>query len=224
MSDASAGTVPAWADVLEDSTVPKVGSQLYTTKRYWDHRFEDEAHHEWLASYADIRERLAALVPDKAARILLVGCGNSSLPADMVADGYSNVIASDYSEVVVEKMAARQAAMSPQLAWRVEDMLHLTLDAKSVDVVFDKAAMDAVLAHGADVWDPPADLLATADTIMAESHRVLKAGGSYLQLSFSQPHFRRQYLLQHQEARWSDLKKYDVNVGFGYFMYHLVAR
>ena len=35
-------------------------------------------------------------------RILMVGCGNSQLSADMFADGYTDLLSTDYSEVVIK--------------------------------------------------------------------------------------------------------------------------
>ena len=220
---AAATEAPDWEAVLEDDTVPRGGSSaLYTTKAYWDHRFEREEHHEWLAGYDAIAALVRAAVPDKGARLLLVGCGTSTLAADLVDDGYRNVVATDYSEVVVARMAAKYAASHPAIVWQVQDMRALSAADASYDVVFDKAAMDAVLAHGADVWDPPEPLLATAAAIMREAARVLvPATGVYLQLSFAQPHFRRPYLLQ-APADWrGGVTKADVPVGFGYFFYTL---
>lgn len=43
--------------------------------------------YQWLASYADIAEHLHDAIP-KDARVLVVGCGNSDLSADMYDDGY----------------------------------------------------------------------------------------------------------------------------------------
>lgn len=45
---------------------------------------------KWLASYADIAEYLHEAVP-RDARVLVVGCGNSGLSADMYDDGYRRV-------------------------------------------------------------------------------------------------------------------------------------
>lgn len=42
---------------------------------------------KWLASYADMAEFLHDEIP-RDARVLVVGCGNSSLSADMYDDGY----------------------------------------------------------------------------------------------------------------------------------------
>lgn len=42
---------------------------------------------KWLASYADMAAYLHNTIP-RDAKVLIVGCGNSSLSADMYDDGY----------------------------------------------------------------------------------------------------------------------------------------
>jgi len=159
----------------------------------------------------------------RTARVLLVGCGNSPLTAAMVADGYAHVTSTDYSPTVI----ARMAPTCPGATWEVQDMRRLTYPAASFDAYLDKAAMDALLADGGDTWSPPEGLLATAASVMAEAARVLVPGGVYLQVSFSQPHFRSLYLrpaLTHAAGGaladgFASLERRDVASGFGYFAY-----
>ncbi len=169
----------------------------YTQKSYWDERFVGEEHHEWLASYADIKALLAKYLR-KSDRILLVGVGTSKLPLDMAADGYTNLTASDYSDVVVRKQRELYAASHPTVEWVTADMTALEADlpGRQFDAVLDKAALDALLADGGDTWEPPASLLAVTKTVCQQTHRVLRDGGVYLMITYSQPHFRLQYMLQ----------------------------
>lgn len=207
---------------LVDDTLPRSGSALYTKKAYWDARFKKEEDKDWLCIYADVRDRVRGLVAPSS-RVLLVGCGNSSLASDMAADGYSSIVSSDYSAVVIERMRAKVGNMGGSIDWQVQDMTSLTLPDAGFDAYFDKAAMDAVLADGGDTWSPPEELLAATDRIMREAARVLKPGGVYLQLSFGQPHFRRKYLEHAPVAGlWAGpVERFDVDVGFGYFLYVL---
>lgn len=220
---------PDWSAILEPpsadgkpSFTPRVGSEPYTRKDYWEHRFSREDSYEWLCRYALVKDLVNALVPDRASRILVVGSGNSSLPLEMSDDGYTDILSTDYSEAVIERMSARAASSHPSVRWAVADMTNLAgLGDGSFDVVIDKAAMDAIIADGGDTWDPPEHLLAVAERIMGETARVLAPGGAYLQLSFAQPHFRKKYLTQ-VPGRWESLKALPVNAGLGYLLY--VAR
>lgn len=45
---------------------------------------------KWLGRYADLADHLRKAIP-KEARVLIVGCGNSSMSADMYDDGYRSV-------------------------------------------------------------------------------------------------------------------------------------
>ena len=44
---------------------------------------------------------------DKACRILEIGAGNSTLPPGLLEEGYRDITAVDYSQVVIEQMRKR---------------------------------------------------------------------------------------------------------------------
>lgn len=216
------------AQLEKDSFTPKTGSLLYTRKAYWDLRFKEEEKYEWLVEWKDIAGLVSALLAP-GSHVLLVGNGTSLLPLHMQEAGFKT-LATDYSEVLVARMQAKQ----PEVAWAVADMMNLPFPAGSFDAVLDKAVFDAILAQRGDTWDPPEDLLATAKTLLQESLRVLKPGGHYVQISFAQPHFRKQYLQQQLvqegeeggswESSWEDFQVASIPAGFGYFMYSMKAK
>ncbi|CAN0060786.1 unnamed protein product [Discosporangium mesarthrocarpum] len=171
----------------------------YKLREYWDKRFEAEEQYDWLLSYADVAHHIRKAVP-QGGRILVVGCGNSALSADMYDDGYKNMVSTDFSEVVIETMRTRHEAYRPGLRWQRMDMLALDVEDGSIDAVIDKAAMDALMVDEGDVWDPDPTVVEQADRMCREISRVLDVGGVYLQISFAQPHFRRNYLSGHHAA------------------------
>ena len=219
-------TESRWRSVLEPpaadgkpSFTPRVGSEAYTKKDYWEYRFSKEDSYEWLCPYESFKDLVASYLPDKSTRILLVGTGNSSLPAALADDGYLNIIATDYSNAVVDRMRNKMHDSHPIIAWAVADMTDLRdFGDQSFDVVLDKAAMDAILADGGDTWDPPEELLSVVEKVVSETQRVLRPGGVYLQLTFSQPHFRKKYLLQ-QPDRWEQFQSHSIPAGFGYYLF-----
>jgi SAM-dependent methyltransferase len=173
------------------------GSAKYTQRAYWDERFQQEEEYEWLAKWADIEPLVLPYVAERGtARVLLVGNGTSRLPHDMAAAGFLHVTATDCSNPCIERM--RGSGAPPCVTWAVADMLDLgsALPPASFDLVLDKAAADAVLADGGDAWVPPPPLLDSMRRMMEGVAALLKPGGVFLQLSFSQPHFRWAYLLQ----------------------------
>ncbi|KAA0156604.1 hypothetical protein FNF27_01255 [Cafeteria roenbergensis] len=234
-----------------DGVTPRSGSELYTSKDYWEYRFKPKAEggggdsdFEWLASWDDLKRIVELVIPDKAARVLLVGCGSSRLGRDMARAGYSRVVQTDYSLACVETMRAAHADEFPGMVFAVADMLRLPEDLRAAgllggpagepaaaaadpgaaaaglfDAVIDKAAMDAMLAGKGDVWDPPTDLLEQAHAVCKGTAEALRPGGVYLQVSFAQPHFRRPYL--EQEAGWwaAPPTVHKVDRGLGYFAY-----
>jgi hypothetical protein len=71
--------------------------------------------------------------------------------------GYTNQLCVDFSAVVVEAMKARHVD-KPQVEWQVGDVRDMkAIDAKSVDVAFDKGTLDAMI-HGSP-WSPPDEVL-----------------------------------------------------------------
>lgn len=58
----------------------------YGKKGYWDQRFAHEKSYDWLTGFAPIQKLLATVIK-KTDSILIVGCGNSTLSADMYKAG-----------------------------------------------------------------------------------------------------------------------------------------
>ena len=192
---------PRSSQLSSDGVTPVVGSSLYATREYWEARFEHEEAKEWLCGLAELAPALLPLLRGLrggAPRLLLVGCGNSALAADLSDAGFAHVVASDFSATVVARMRARHARSHPAVRWVEADMTALdsAFARGSFDAVIDKAAMDAILADGGDRWQPRAELLAAARRVCAGVAHVLAPGGLFAQVSFSQPHFRRRFLLQ----------------------------
>ena len=79
---------------------------------------------------------------------------------------------------------------------------------------------------GGDVWDAAGDapqLLAAARAVVDEAHRVLKPGGVYVCITFSQPHFRTQYLRQGAwAAEGAQVRRLPIDCGLGYTLFYLV--
>ncbi|CAM9744500.1 unnamed protein product, partial [Phaeothamnion confervicola] len=104
-------TTPAITGAAAAAEDLRPGSNArYGRHDYWEKRFTEEESYEWLVRYDDVRDAVrAALPPDMAVPLLIVGCGNSRLSAAMFADGYTDVLSTDYSATVIAAMAARHA-------------------------------------------------------------------------------------------------------------------
>ena len=73
-------------------------NSLYAETSYWDARFSKEDSYEWCKSYSEFKHLLAPFLKPSHA-VLIIGCGNSSLPFDLWNDGFKNVTSIDTSQV-----------------------------------------------------------------------------------------------------------------------------
>jgi len=172
---------------------------------------------DWFKSYQDIAHLFRPVLPEKNARILMLGCGNSTLSEDMYDDGYKNITNIDFSPVIIERMSARNHSR-PEMQWLVMDIRDLTFEDETFDVVIDKGAMDAMMTAKGDVWDPPQETIDNCTKEVDQILRVLRKGsGTFLYLTFGQPHFRRRYLTRPDTT----LEIQQIGDAFHYYLYIL---
>ncbi|OCH91499.1 S-adenosyl-L-methionine-dependent methyltransferase [Obba rivulosa] len=194
-------------------------NEQYGTKEYWDQRYSqesDDSSFDWFKSYGEVADMIRELIPNKSARILMLGCGNSKLSEDMYDDGYKNIVNIDYSSIVIEKMKQRNEHSRPEMEWHEMDIRQLTFDSETFDVAIDKGTMDAMMTAKGDVWDPPEEVVANCNREVDEVLRVLrKPGGVFLYLTFGQPHFRRRYLTR----PGTTLEIKELGEAFHYYLY-----
>ena len=127
----------------------------FRSKEYWERFFLERngVQFEWYGAYSDLKANIkrraaSALVRGPATRMLVIGCGNSELSADLYDDGYPAITNLDFSPLVIEEMRVKHAAARPQMAWAVGDMTAMPehLDG-TFDVVVDKGALDALMSE-----------------------------------------------------------------------------
>jgi hypothetical protein len=70
---------------------------------------------------------------------------------DMYLDGYENIVNSDYSPVVIERMRNRCAHME-KMTWVEMDINKLEFDNETFDCVLEKGTIDALLVDEKDPW------------------------------------------------------------------------
>ncbi|KAG9223814.1 hypothetical protein CCMSSC00406_0004845 [Pleurotus cornucopiae] len=138
------------------------------TKNNPSTREDEDSSFDWFKSYGEISSTIHDIIPDKAARILMLGCGNSKLTEEMYDDGYKNIANIDYSQVVIDKMQRRHAGRRPELTWLEMDIRDLKFADDAFDVAIDKGTMDAMMTSKGDVWDPPAQVIEDCDREVME--------------------------------------------------------
>ncbi|KAF8605844.1 S-adenosyl-L-methionine-dependent methyltransferase [Ceratobasidium sp. AG-I] len=191
--------------------IPK-HNKTYESKQYWEDRYQtEEEPFDWFKSYRDIQDLLGAYIPGRNARILMLGCGNSSLSKDMYQDGYHEIVNIDFSSVVIERMREIQ----PYMQWIEMDIRDLKFEDESFDILIDKGTMDAMLTGTTDVWNPAPEVVQNCEKEVAEAVRVLRPGGKLIYLTFGQPHFRRRYLT----LPGCSLEVKELGESFHYYLY-----
>lgn len=110
--------------------------------------------------------------------------------------GVTQILSTDLSAVLIERMTerARKEGLPSSLEWRVADFTALPMAASEFDVVIEKGGIDCLLTGVRDPWSLPPDVQATCKSVISEAHRVLRASGVFISITFSAPHFRQQLL------------------------------
>jgi SAM-dependent methyltransferase len=124
-------------------------------------------------------------------RVLIVGCGNSTLSKQMLDDGFVDQESIDYSDTVVRQMKAMYGSV--ELKFRCMDVRKLDYSDATFDVIVDKGTLDAILC-GADSGKNSASML-------SECHRVLKRGGTFISVSYGLPDTRLPHF-SHARYAW----------------------
>lgn len=103
--------------------------------------------------------------------------------------------------------------------WQVMDVREMSFPNQAFDIAIDKGTMDSMF-HGS-MWDPPDDVRDNIRRYLGEVARILVPGGTFLYITYRQPHFLRPLLAR--EQIWSlDVQKLpDKGTGgvFEYFAY-----
>ncbi|MCJ1377540.1 hypothetical protein MMC17_000635 [Xylographa soralifera] len=136
---------------MDVKSTKELGSPDYWNKRYNKGAESEQATYEWFRTFEKLRFFFEKELPNASLepRILHLGCGDSTLPADLANLQYRNQISVDFSDVVIKQMQSKH----PDLEWRVDDVRKLGLDSSSIDIAIDKGTLDAML-YGSQ-WDPP---------------------------------------------------------------------
>lgn len=198
----------------------------FSFPQYWDERYQAEqdgqaelGSYEWFRSFHKLKplfdKHLLSFPPGSDCHILHLGCGNSTLTADLHRLGYTNQTSVDFSQVVIDAMKLKYALLDTR--WILMDVRELDLPDASVDIAVDKGTLDTFV-HGS-LWDPPDDVRTNVGKYVDEVARMLRPGGLWLYITYRQPHFMKPLLTR--EKQWGlsveILEDPDGAGGFDYF-------
>lgn len=157
-------------------------------KDYWDKFFKKRGNKafEWYGEYLELCTHLHKYIK-LADNVLITGCGNSSLSADMYDVGFKNIVNIDVSEVVIKQMKCNNL--------KRENMQFLCMDATKMEfendffnVVLDKGTLDALMPDESD------QTIEIIERYFSEIKRVLKFGGRFVCISLLQRHILKKVL------------------------------
>ena len=191
----------------------------YGTLEYWEDRYaQDNGIFDWFGGYsAGLQTKLEELIPIDS-KILHLGCGNSELGQKMYSR-YPNMVNLDYSAKVIEQMRKKTADLD-KMSWILGDIFDLdkAVGDELFEVALDKGTLDALLTKQHDPWNPDEEIVEKIEAYMKQVFNHLKVGGSFIHITFAQPHFRRRFL-EDTFQKVETCKLDSEGGGFEYFIY-----
>lgn len=129
--------------------------------------------------------------------ILMIGCGNSSLSADLYDIGFKQIVNIDISHVVIKQMSQINAIKRPGMEFIQMDALSMSAfsDGK-FSVVLDKGTLDALMSDNTE------ETLDRASRYFKEISRVLRIGGRYVCISLLQEHILKKIVDNFANTDW----------------------
>ncbi|KAH7664981.1 Endothelin-converting enzyme 1 protein [Dioscorea alata] len=191
----------------------------YLDPHYWNERFKSEEHYEWFKDYSHFQHLLRRHIHPSYS-VLELGCGNSRLCEELFKDGVTDITCIDLSDVAVNRMRERLLVSGLHgIKVLQADMLELPFSSQSFDLVIEKGTMDVLFVDSGDPWNPNPSTVSKVMKMLEGVHKVLKPQGTFISITFGQPHFRRP-LFESPGFTWS--VEWDTfGDGFHYFFYFL---
>ncbi|CAO1618956.1 unnamed protein product [Sympodiomycopsis kandeliae] len=198
------------------------------TQEYWDQRYakEEGNTYDWFKKFDDIKHVILPHIPNKDAKILELGCGNSTITPGLHSMGYTNLTSIDFSPTLISQMRSQ----FPQITFHCLDIrdllspssLSLIGPLSSYDLIIDKGTLDALVAEKGSVWDPSQAVRENAAKEIDAVVQLLKPGATFLYMTWQQKQFRLLFLERPQQwdIQCSTIEAVDANKGgWDYFLF-----
>ncbi|GFG39691.1 hypothetical protein Cfor_05238 [Coptotermes formosanus] len=169
----------------------------FSQKEYWDAFFKKRGSKafDWYGEYPELCGHIHKYIKPKD-MILMVGCGNSTLSADLYDVGYRHITNIDISHIVIKQMQDIHGKDRCDMVYQQMDALNMTFGDCQFSVVLDKGTLDALMP------DDSEDVRRKIDKLFHEIDRVLRVGGRYICVSLLQEHILVKLLEFFPTAGW----------------------
>ena len=185
----------------------------YSSAQYWEFRYNSslkEQHEafDWYLSH----EELALFYSKYQSRakaddfeLLIIGCGTSTMPADLYSAGCRNISAIDISPSAIAIQSSMYENL-PDVDFSCIDACDMSdaIPESCFDCVIEKATGDSLLCGSSD--GPGGDMVRRGRfaALISEAARVLKPGGWFLSISQLPPELRLPLLIDAPQTSLSD--------------------
>ncbi|CAH3855140.1 eEF1A lysine and N-terminal methyltransferase homolog [Pieris brassicae] len=168
----------------------------FSEKDYWNKFFKKRGNKafEWYGEYLELCTYLHKYIK-QTDKILIPGCGNSSLSADLYDVGMKKITNIDVSEVVIRQMKAINVARS-EMTFTCMDAMKTTFEENEFNVVLDKGTLDALMP------DESEETISNIDNYFKEMKRILKTGGRFICISLLQSHILKKLVDVFSDKSW----------------------
>lgn len=164
------------------SLLPKTKDE-FSSKEYWNTFFSKRGtkSFEWYGEYAELCGILHKYIRTND-KILIAGCGNSTISADLYKIGIKDIVNADISEIVIKQMEEKYRESCPDMKWLKMDLTASSFEDGHFSCVLDKGTLDALMT------DDSPQVVELIDKYLSEMNRVLRVGGRYVCISLLQEH------------------------------------
>ncbi|KAH0791707.1 Menaquinone biosynthesis methyltransferase [Histomonas meleagridis] len=164
-----------------DNIIPYTAIK-YDEQTYWEEKYlaNNDEEFEWYLDWEQFKDSIAKFLR-KGGAALDVGCGNSSLAADLQKDFFQKVYGIDISQNVIKQMKETYQGNN-NLVWIVGNILKTNFPSNSFDAIFEKGTIDSLLCSKFNTKK--------AKHAIAEISRILKPSGVFFSISHGEPQFR----------------------------------
>ncbi|XP_047469133.1 eEF1A lysine and N-terminal methyltransferase-like [Penaeus chinensis] len=164
------------------SLLPKTHKD-FSSKQYWNTFFAKRGAKafEWYGEYAELCGLLHKYIRPKD-KILVAGCGNSTISADLYRVGYKDMVNADISEIVIRQMQEKYNLRCPEMKWVQMDLTASSFEDGEFSCVLDKGTLDALMT------DSSPEVVEMINKYFSELTRILRVGGRYVCVTLLQEH------------------------------------